>query len=95
MKTITKIAKAIESLIALPVIYMPNPLGAKIRYLYYKRKFKKMGKNVRIDEGVIIQGAEWISVGNNVHIDKYCVIAAGKGNLSGRIVKRKENLDFE
>lgn len=71
---------------------MPGSFGNRLRYFYYKNKFKKCGTNVIIDVGVHIDGAELISVGSNVHIDKYCIIATGKG-LVGE-VKRKPNTAF-
>lgn len=91
-----KIAKHLVSdVIRFLIIYMPGPTGRKLRYLYYKKKFKKCGKNVIIDEGVTIQGAEWISIDNNVWIDKYCVLIAGPINLDELIVKRRENKNFK
>jgi acetyltransferase-like isoleucine patch superfamily enzyme len=78
--------------IKLFVIYMPGGLGFRIRYLYYKSRFKRMGSNVKIDIGVHIDGAELISIGNNVHIDKYCIIATGS-KLVGKITK-KNNSNF-
>lgn len=74
------------------VIYMPGGFGTKLRYLYYKNKLKSCGKNVIIDTGVHIDGTELISIGDNVYIDKYCIISTGK-KLIGDI-KRKENPDF-
>lgn len=74
------------------IVYMPGGFGNKLRYLYYKRKFKRCGVNVTIDVGVSIDGAELISVGDNVYIDKYCILSTGK-KLIGDI-KRKQNLDF-
>jgi len=76
------------------IIYLPGHLGRKLRYFYYKRKFKKCGKNVKIDEGVIIEGPEWISIGDNVLFDKYCLLTAGKNDLTNKIVKIRENKDF-
>lgn len=74
------------------LIYMPGGFGVKLRYIYYKNKFKKCGKNVIIDTGVHFDGIELISIGNNVHIDKYCIISTGK-KLIGNI-KRKKNHNF-
>jgi acetyltransferase-like isoleucine patch superfamily enzyme len=71
---------------------MPGGFGNKIRYMYYKNKFKNCGTNVIIDLGVQIDGPEWISIGSNVHIDKYCIIATGK-KLIGNI-RRKSNSSF-
>lgn len=79
------------------VIYMPGPTGRRLRYLYYKKKFKKCGKNVIIDEGVIIQNPKCISVGDNVWLDKYCVLIAGAPDIknSSRIFKIKENKRYK
>ena len=76
------------------IIYLPGQLGRRLRYFYYKRRFKKCGKNVKIDEGVIIEGPKWISIGDNVLIDKYCLLTAGEDNLTSKIVKIRKNKDF-
>jgi len=81
-----------SDVIKLFVIYMPGGLGFRLRYFYYKYRLKNIGKNVKIDVGVHIDGAELITIGSNVHIDKYCVIATGK-KLIGKISK-KNNPDY-
>jgi acetyltransferase-like isoleucine patch superfamily enzyme len=70
------------------LIYLPGASGGWLRYQFYKRRFKSCGKNVRIDVGVIIGDVKYISIGDNVHIDKYCIINAGKAN-NGKIRKRR------
>jgi acetyltransferase-like isoleucine patch superfamily enzyme len=75
------------------VTYIPGGFGNRIRYHYYKGKLKSCGTNVTIDLGVIIDGAELISIGNNVYIDKYCIISTGK-ELVGKIFK-KANDSFQ
>lgn len=92
---IRKTFAVINDLIRLFIVYAPGALGRKLRYRYYKRKFKKCGKNVIIDEGVIIQNPESVSIGDNVWIDKYSFLIAGKPNLEENIVKRRENNNFE
>lgn len=49
-----------------------------------------------IDEGVIIQNPEWISVGDNVWIDKYCVLIAGKPDeqKSAKVFSIKKNSSY-
>jgi len=69
-------------------------VGRRLRYYYYRTRFKSCGTNVQIDEGVILQNPNSISVGSNVWIDKYCILIAGKTNLEGRILNRKENSDY-
>lgn len=47
-----------------------------------KLNFKKIGKNVLIDENVIIPFPHNIEIGNNVRIDTMCILSSGKkGNL--------------
>lgn len=78
------------------ITYMPGITGRKLRYFYWSKRFKKCGKNVIIDEGVIIQGAEWISIGDNVWIDKYCILIAGPVKFEEKdIVKKRSNKNFK
>ncbi len=76
------------------IIYIPGRLGRKIRSSYYRKRFKKCGKNLAVDEGVIIENPQWISVGDNVWIDKYSILIAGPMNFDGLIYKQRENKDF-
>lgn len=87
-----KIYNLQNDLFKLVIMNMHGSLGFKLRNLYYKKKFKKCGKNLTIDIGVIIEGCELISIGDNVHIDKYSIISTGT-SLQGRI-KRIDNLNF-
>jgi acetyltransferase-like isoleucine patch superfamily enzyme len=73
------------------IINMPGGFGIKLRYLFYKNKLKKCGKNVRIEIGVHFEGLNLISLGDNVFIDKYCIISTGK-NLTGKVYKKPNNL---
>ena len=43
--------------------------------------FKKIGENVSISKKTSFYGNSRISIGNNVRIDDYCVISAGKGGI--------------
>lgn len=95
VKVFRYLLRILDDFLRLFIIYIPSPTGAKLRYLYYKRKFKRCGKNVIIDEGVIIINPEWISLGDNVWIDRYCVFMAGPINNVGSIIKRKESKDFK
>lgn len=90
-----KIINAISDLFRLIVIYTPGSLGRKLRYFYYSKRFKKCGKNVLIDEGVIIQNPAWISIGDNVWIDKYSVLMAGPVNLENNFVKKRNNKNYQ
>lgn len=75
------------------VTYFPGQFGGFIRSQYYRRKFKRCGKNLIVEVGTIINGAELISVGDNVHIDKYCIISTGL-KLVGSVT-HKPNTDFD
>ncbi len=44
--------------------------------------FKSIGENVQISEKVSIYGAGCISIGNNVRIDDFCVLSAGKDGIT-------------
>ncbi|MFA5865482.1 MAG: acyltransferase [Phycisphaerae bacterium] len=89
-----KIFLAINSIFLFFIIYLPNPLGRKVRYLYYRKKFKRCGKKVYIDEGVIIQNPEYICIGENVWIDKYCVLMAGPVRVEESKYTKRNNLNF-
>lgn len=61
--------------------YGDNKLMMRLRYIYYKKRFKSCGDNVLIYFGVIIQDPENIQVGNNVGIQPYTFIQGrGVGN---------------
>lgn len=71
----------------LVVVHTPGTTGIRLRRAYYQKRFKKCGNNLVVDVGVSIDSVELISVGDNVFIDKYCVIATGK-RLIGSIEKK-------
>lgn len=82
----------IKDMVAFFIIYLPGPTGILLRRWYYGKIFKRCGKNLIIDIGVSISGAEFISVGDNVYIDKYCIFSTGN-KLTGKI-ERKSNNNF-
>lgn len=85
----------IGSIVKFFITYIPGEFGFYLRYHYYKLRFKSIGVNVRIDIGVHIDGAEHISIGSNVYIDKYCIISTGT-KLIGKIkIKDKEEFLYE
>lgn len=71
-------------------------LGQRIRYQYYKKRFKQCGKNVKIDIGVIFENLENISIGNNVWFLPYSMITARAKGLviTDRIEKKIPNLNY-
>ena len=52
-------------------------VGVYLREAYYKRRLKACGKNLRIDCGVFLVEPGYISVGDNVCLDKHVIITAG------------------
>ena len=86
--------KGLRDLFLLPIFYLPGPLGFTLRYSYYKRRLKYMGKNVQIDTGVSIQNPQNISIGDNTWIDKYVLLMAGPP-AGNRETLAKENKDFK
>lgn len=82
---ISKLFQLLKGILKLFIIYLPGNIGYKIRYIYYKKTLKTIGYNVKIDIGVLIEGESLISIGDNAHIDKYCIISTGldvKGSVS-------------
>lgn len=75
------------------VIYWPGNLGYTLRYRYWKKRLKFLGKNVRIDVGVHFQKAEYVSIDDNSWIDRNVLILAGPDN-SKRERKNIHNPDF-
>ena len=51
--------------------WIPGILGIAIRYFIFKLVFKKIGKNVTIQEGVYIAYPQGLIIGNNSAIG-YC-----------------------
>jgi galactoside O-acetyltransferase len=85
---------AVNDLIRFFIIYTPGTLGRKLRYFYYRKRFKRCGKNVVIEEGVIIEKPESIIIGDNVWIDKYSILLAGLVDTKNGICKKRENRYF-
>ncbi len=80
--------------VALPMLAaIRGSLGRRLRYAYYKPRLKHCGVNVQIDEGVVIQNPQYVSLGDNVWLDRYCILIAGPANLEDRCVKRRSLSD--
>lgn len=92
LKFLKAIKGAFEDLYIFFITNIPGGLGYKLRYYYYRSKFKNCGINLKIDIGVSISGIENITIGDNVHIDKYTIISSGQ-SLRGDI-HRKQNKYF-
>jgi len=57
--------------------WIPGGTGNVLRRLYYKPRFRHMGKNVSIPPGCTIRGEKNIILGNNVGIGLYAQLYAG------------------
>ena len=68
--------------------------GQLLRYWYYKRRFGKCGKNVVIDIGVVFQNPKDILLADNIWIDRYAVLLAGKFKPGQRKFVEKANHHF-
>ncbi len=73
----------VREIFNLLITYAPGILGHRLRYRYYKRKLKYLGKGAVIDFGVYIIKPHLISIGDNTHIDRWVTLAAGKA-VEGR-----------
>lgn len=62
-----------------------GPLGVRLRRIYYKTRCKNFGKNVSIDTGVTIQHPQYVSLYDNVWIDKNVTIIAGPYNPTQQV----------
>lgn len=95
-----KAIKAIKIIMHFPVdvwqmfiTYLPGPVGVVLRRLYWKRRFKYMGRKVIIGVGTYFQNPEYMSLDDEVWIDSNVVILAGPPR-EGRIIFEKNNPDF-
>ena len=66
--------KFIKNFIKMILIYMPGEMGFSLRRNFYKKKLKSLGKNFIIETGVTLDGCEFIEIGDNVRIDRDCII---------------------
>lgn len=75
--------------------YLPGPAGNLLRYNFYKKKLKYLGKNVTISEGVYILNPENVSIGENTWIDKNVILASGKPHKGERKFFWKNNKNYK
>ena len=90
---ITHYKACVDEIYRSAIRWLDGELGYKLRYKYYKKRLKHLGRGAMIDTGVFIQGAEYISIGENTHIDKNCILVGSPADLdlSYRYVKVREN----
>lgn len=92
-----KLARALRSqlwgLVEWVVRDMPDPLGGRARYWYWKRRLHSLGKHTRFGAGIRIYNPEWVSIGERTWIDDCTIILAGPAG-DGRYIARKPNPHF-
>lgn len=73
--------------------FFDGPIWEEKRYNYYKKHLNYLGQNVKINTGVFIYGMQYVSIGDNTHIDKNCIIIGSPSDLdlSNRAVKYRHN----
>ena len=89
--------KIIYPLIESCIRNISGGIGQRIRYQYYKRRFKSCGVNVKIDEGVIFQTPQNMVIGSNVWFLPFSIISARpfQTNLENKLIYKKENKSFD
>jgi len=80
-----RINKEIETQIRFCLRWIPGGIGSRVRYSYYKRRFRHFGQDVHISVGCTIRGEKNISVGNQVALGMYCLLYAGLEKGTERI----------
>jgi len=90
-----KIIRASNALINFPIDVwhlfindLPGPIGFKLRYIFWKKRLKFLGKSVKIEIGVYFQNPQFISIGDNCWIDRGVMILGGadKSRRARRLV---------
>ena len=77
------------------VTYWPGSLGNHLRYWYYRRRLKHLGRAAVLDVGVHLVNPEYISIGDNTHVDRFVTLAAGPPSRSDRKMIHKANPAFK
>ena len=89
------LSTSLSNLAEWSVTNVPGALGRALRYRYYRRRLKSIGKGVKFDVGVRILNPGHVSIGDNTWIDNYVVILAGPPKVGDGPILHKENPDFD
>lgn len=81
-------------IIQLLIFHLPGKAGYALRYRYWGKRLRFLGRNVRIEPGVHFQNPSYISINDGCWIDRGVVILAGP-DTSNREKTVKENSHFE
>jgi galactoside O-acetyltransferase len=89
-----KIKNLLLTLVKSSIRNIDGRLGIVIRRKFYAKRFGKCGDNLQISKGVIFEGIKNIYIGDNVWIDNYCILIAGKVDFNSDEVKILDNKNF-
>jgi acetyltransferase-like isoleucine patch superfamily enzyme len=76
------------------VRYVPGVLGQRLRYAYYKKRLKYLGRGVTIDDGVFILNPSYVSIGDGSWIDKNVILAGAPPTRGRRKFHLKPNRNY-
>lgn len=65
-----------------------GPLGVRMRRSHYRRRLRSCGAGLVIEPGVHLLCPEWISLGNDVWIDRHATLIAGPPLPSAKFERR-------
>lgn len=63
-----------------------GPIGYRLRRVWYRRRLASCGEGLVIEPGVHLVGVEHMHFGENVWLDRACVVIAGPPRQNARIV---------
>lgn len=77
MDVVKRIRRAVADLIGVAVVWVPGRAGSELRGAYYRARGARIGKRVRLDVGVLIDGAPFVSIGDESWIDRFAILIGG------------------
>lgn len=96
---IKKIFNRIKKILGLPtdiwqmfISYLPGDFGYSLRYSFWKKRLRHLGKSVRLDTGVCFKNPEYIAIGDNTWIDMGVSITGGidKSKREKHVIKNRD-----
>jgi acetyltransferase-like isoleucine patch superfamily enzyme len=78
-----------QSLIEDIIRGVSGPLGVRARRAYYRRRLRSCGARLVIEPGVHLLGPQWISLGDDVWIDRQAIMIAGPPALGSQVSHRQ------
>jgi acetyltransferase-like isoleucine patch superfamily enzyme len=65
-----------------------GPLGVRLRRAYYRRRLRSCGARLLIEPGVYLLHPEWVSLGDDVWIDRHVILIAGPPAQDSQVSRR-------